>query len=177
MAPRLDEQRDTGIAAGPVLLPAVSLGEPTSDAHLDGATPRRSSVSRHLAAPPERICTDVGENPPHRIAVLVVAAEYDLVPFLAGDETVHRTRRRAGPRGSPGVYARVVEPYDATPFARWGDGFVAEPARGTDPDVLNGATVKHPPEVPFTRHGGCPTVGRVRRPVQVPRTHELPEQL
>ena len=30
--PRLGEQRDTGIAAGPVVLAAVSLGEPTSDA-------------------------------------------------------------------------------------------------------------------------------------------------
>ena len=128
--PRLGEQRDTGIAAGPVVLAAVSLGEPTSDAHLDSATPRRSSVSRHLAAPPERVCTDIGENPPHRIAVLVVAAEYDLVPSLAGDEAVHRIRSRAGPGGSPGIYARVVEPYDAPPFARWGDGFVAEPRGG-----------------------------------------------
>ena len=54
---------------------------------------------------------------PHRIAVLVVAAEYDLVPSLAGDEAVHRIRSRAGPGGSPGIYARVVEPYDAPPFA------------------------------------------------------------
>ena len=83
-------------------------------------------VRRHVAPPSadtslrhRNVCTDVGENPPHRIAVLVVAAEYDLVPFplamklyIAPDTGPAHVTRQASMRASV--------PYDAPPFARWG---------------------------------------------------------
>src|ERR1700738_1217179 len=142
----------------------------------DVETPAHSFIVGDFTPPAKGIGRDFRKTPSDQFAVRPGPELNDVVALAPADHVEKIPGDRIAPLDLPGVYADIVDPQRRAVGIDVGGGIAMAQfaARRHDPDVLDGAALQRPAEMPFAGTPSLRTVVRDLRDVEIPGADEAP---